>query len=94
MVIKGDLPAELKKLKQQNRKDLYVIGSGELVQTLMKHNLVDEYRLMHPIILGTGMHLFRDGSPKTSLKLTEIKTTTTGVVILNYKPEQIQNMSE
>jgi len=88
-LIKGDLAEEVTKLKQQNGKDLIVIGSGDLVQTLMKHNLVDEYRLMvHPIVLGTGMRLFRDGSPKTSLKLIDNRTTSTGVVIIAYQPER------
>jgi dihydrofolate reductase len=63
-----------------------VIGSGELVQTLMRHNLVDEFRLMvHPLVLGTGMRLFREGSKKTSLTLIDVTRTSTGVLILTYR---------
>jgi dihydrofolate reductase len=89
-LIKGDVEEEVTKLKQQDGKNLLVIGSGELVQTLMKYDLIDEYSLMmHPIVLGSGMRLFRDESPKTSLKLVDSKTTTTGVMILTYQPDRI-----
>jgi dihydrofolate reductase len=92
VLIKGDLAEEVTKLKQQDGKDLQVIGSGSLVQTLMKHDLIDEYRLMvHPIILGSGMRLFRDGSPKTSLTLIDSRVTSTGVAILTYQPERKQS---
>lgn len=88
-LIKGDTAEEVWKLKQMNGKNLNVIGSGVLVQSLMQNNLVDEYRLMvHPIVLGSGMRLFRENSPKTTLKLIDSKTTTTGVVILTYQPEK------
>jgi dihydrofolate reductase len=89
-LIKGDVEEEVTKLKQQDGKNLLVIGSGELVQTLMKYDLIDEYSLMmHPIVLGSGMRLFRDESPKTSLKLVDSKTTTTGVMILTYQLDRI-----
>jgi dihydrofolate reductase len=88
-LIKGDVAEEVTRLKRENGKDLLVIGSGELVQTLMQHDLVDEYRLMvHPVILGSGIRLFREGSPKISLRLIDDKTTSTGVVILTYRPER------
>jgi dihydrofolate reductase len=62
-LIKGDVAGEIAKLKEDPGKDIQVIGSGGLVQTLMEHQLVDEYRLMiHPIVLGSGKRLFRDGS--------------------------------
>ena len=65
------------------------IGSGELVQTLIQHDLVDAYRLMiHPLVLGTGKRLFRDGTALTKLRLVDSKPTTTGVLILTYEPEQ------
>lgn len=57
------------------------------VQTLMEHDLVDEYRLMvHPVVLGSGKRLFRDGSATTPLRLVDTKTTGTGTLILAYQP--------
>ena len=83
------MPQAVTKLKAQPGKDLLVMGSGELVQTLMKHNLVDLYVLLiHPLILGSGRHLFRDGSPFSALQLVDSRTTTKGVVIATYKPKE------
>jgi dihydrofolate reductase len=64
------------------------MGSGELIQTLMRANLIDEYMLLiHPLVLGTGRRLFPDGSPPAPLQLVgEATTTTTGVVIATYQP--------
>jgi len=88
-LIKGDIAEEVAKLKQQPEKDLGILGSGELVHTLMQHNLIDEYQLMvFPIVLGNGKRFFRDGGPTTALRLLDTKTTSTGVVILTYKPAQ------
>jgi dihydrofolate reductase len=88
-VIKGDVGKDVARLKQESGKDLQVIGSGQLVQTLMQHDLVDEYRLMiHPIVIGTGKRLFRDGSPKTSLRLVHSQVSKTGVLIVTYEPKR------
>ena len=88
-LIAGDVAKEVAKLKRQSGNDLRVIGSGELVQTLMKHDLVDEYDLMiHPLILGSGKHLFREGGSKQTLMLLDFKTTSKGVTILKYKTEK------
>jgi dihydrofolate reductase len=66
-----------------------VLGSGELLQTLMGANLVDEYMLLiHPLLLGSGRRLFRDGGPRVPLRLAESMTTTTGVVIATYRTEE------
>lgn len=87
-LIKGDIAEEVAKLKQQSGKNIQVMGSGDLVQTLMQHDLVDEYQLMiHPVVLGSGKRLFRDASAPTALRLVDTKTTTTGVIILTYQPE-------
>lgn len=84
-LIQGDPATEIAKLKDQTGKDIQVIGSGELVQTLIRHDLVDEYRLMiHPILLGSGKRLFREGSSPTRLRLVNSKTSGTGVLILIY----------
>jgi len=87
-LIRGDVPAELAKLKDQPGKELQVIGSGQLVRTLVQHGLVDEYRLMiHPILLGSGKRLFREGADApTKLRLVDVKPTTTGVLIATYQP--------
>jgi dihydrofolate reductase len=86
-LIKGDVPAAIRELRSQHGQDIQVIGSGQLVQTLVANDLVDEYRLMiHPIVLGTGKRLFQDGLPKTRLQLKETTPTTTGVLINSYVP--------
>jgi len=87
-LIKRNIPEEVAELKQQTGSgDLAVVGSGKLAQSLMQHNLIDEYVLLiHPLVLGSGKRLFRDGGPKTPLTLVDTKTTSTGVVILTYRP--------
>lgn len=65
---------------------ILIYGSGELVHTLMQHDLIDEYRLMvFPVVLGRGKRFFKDGSD-TSLTLVDAKTTSSGVAILTYQP--------
>ncbi len=64
-----------------------VFGSGDLIQTLMQHDLIDEYRLMvYPIVLGSGKRLFQHGSDKKVLKLAQTKTFSSGVIVLTYHP--------
>jgi len=64
-----------------------VLGSGELVQSLMRHDLVDRFVLMiHPLVLGAGRRLFPDGGAPATLRLLDSVTTTTGVVIATYEP--------
>jgi dihydrofolate reductase len=75
------------KLREQPGKDIQVIGSGNLVQTLVASDLVDSYRLMvHPLVVGNGKRLFRDGTTPTKLQLVNSTATTTGVLILDYEP--------
>jgi dihydrofolate reductase len=84
-LLKGDIAAEVGKLKQQPGQDILAAGSGTLVRTLMQHDLVDEYRLMvHPVVLGSGKRLFGEGTDKKVLKLTETRTFGSGVVVLSY----------
>jgi dihydrofolate reductase len=86
-LIKGNIAEEVSKLKQQPGQDILVFGSGELVHTLMQHDLIDEYRFMvYPVVLGSGRRLFRDGVDKKVLKLIETKTLGSGVVVLSYQP--------
>ena len=78
---------EVSNLKQQPGQDVLIYGSGELVHTLMQHDLIDEYRIMiHPVVLGSGKGLFREGSDTTVLRLIETKTFNSGVVVLSYGP--------
>lgn len=86
-LIAGDVAEGVRRLKSESGKDLHVFGSGDLVQTLMGDDLIDEYRLMiHPVVLGSGTRLFREGNPPRPLALTETKTSTTGVLITTYRP--------
>jgi dihydrofolate reductase len=83
----GDVAAEVAKLKQQPGNELQVHGSGTLAQTLIDHDLIDEYRLLFfPVHLGSGKKLFRDGTRAAALRLTGATTTSTGVIIATYEP--------
>jgi dihydrofolate reductase len=85
-IIRGDVTAEAAKLKQQDGQDLAIYGHGLLSQTLLEHGLLDELRLaIHPLLVGRGKLLFREGE-KTPLKLVATKTLGTGVVVLSYRP--------
>jgi dihydrofolate reductase len=88
-LIRGNVAEEVSKLKQEQGGDILINGSGELVHTLMEHDLIDEYRLMvFPVVLGSGKRLFRDGSHTTALKRVDTKTVGSGVLILTYQPAQ------
>ncbi len=78
--------ADIKKLKNSKGGDIHVWGSGELIQLLLKNDLVDEFRLkIHPLILGKGKKLFDKGAIPAAFKLVESIVTTTGVIIVHYK---------
>jgi dihydrofolate reductase len=84
--LKGDVASEVKKLKQQDGPDLQVWGSGNLVQTLLKHDLIDELKLkIFPVILGKGKRLFEDGVPPVAFTLEESKISPSGVIFANYQ---------
>lgn len=88
-LLKGDAAEAVARLREGPGKDLVVLGSGELVRSLMRGNLVDEYVLLiHPLILGTGRRLFTDGASFAALRLVDSKTTTMGVVIATYQPAE------
>ena len=88
-IIRGDVPAEIAKLKAEPGGDLLVEGSCQLVRDLARHGLVDEYRLMiFPIILGGTMRMFPDGlSAPATLKLTSSKVLDSGILLLTYQPD-------
>ncbi len=86
-LIKDHTAEAVSRLKQENGQDLLVFGSGQLVHTLMQHDLIDEYRLMvHPALLGSGKRLFRDGSEKKVLRLVDTRTFSSGIIVLSYQP--------
>jgi dihydrofolate reductase len=87
-LLKGDVPQAVAALKSRLDKDIVVLGSGELVRSLMKNNLIDRYILLiHSLVLGSGRRLFPDGSTFSTLQLIDNKTTSTGVMIATYQPK-------
>jgi dihydrofolate reductase len=88
-LLKGDAAQAVARLRAQPGKDIVVLGSGALVQTLREQDLVDQYVLLiHPLVLGSGRRLFPDGSPLSTLQLVDTRTTATGVVIVTYRPAE------
>jgi dihydrofolate reductase len=82
-----DVPGEVAELRKQPGGQILLMGSSALTQSLMAHGLVDEYQLwVHPLVLGGGKKLFRDGGPAISLRLADSTTTPGGLVILTYRP--------
>jgi dihydrofolate reductase len=87
MLLGHDFAASVAKLKKQYPRDILVCGSADLVHTLTRHDLVDEYRLMiFPIVLGSGKRLFREGSASIPLTLARTVPLASGVVVHSYEP--------
>jgi dihydrofolate reductase len=87
VLIEGDAATGIAALKQGDGPELQVHGSGDLIQTLLRHNLVDEYRLwVFPVVIGSGKRLFSDGAVPAGLKLVGSTVSSTGVVIGTYEP--------
>lgn len=85
-VIQGDVVQAVRALKQEGTGEIQVHGSAGLAQTLIAHDLIDEYRLwLHPVVLGSGKRLFASGAVPAALSLTATQTTSTGVVIHTYE---------
>lgn len=81
-----DVPAAVRELKGQGEGAIVVLGSGLLIQTLIEHDLIDQYRLfVHPLVLGTGKRLFRETPRPLTLRLTECTPTPGGVLLLTYE---------
>jgi len=86
-LVKGDSVETVRKLKQQPGKDIFVFGSADFSATLMRHGLIDEYRIgLNPVILGKGIPLFKEGVEKLKLRLLTSRPLKSGVVILHYEP--------
>jgi dihydrofolate reductase len=86
-VLTGDAAEQVAKLKQEPGGPILVIGSATLAQTLLAHDLVDEYQLwLHPVVLGSGKRLFDDrGGDRVDLRLVDSTTASSGLVILTYQ---------
>jgi dihydrofolate reductase len=86
-LLSGELVNTLTELKKSQDKDLVIMGSGELIRSLMPDNVIDEYVLLiHPLVLGQGFRLFTDGVPSTPLELVRTKATDKGVIAATYRP--------
>jgi dihydrofolate reductase len=85
-LLEGDAAEAVAGLREQG-KELLVFGSGELIQSLMRRELVDQFVLLiHPLVLGTGRRLFPDGGASAALRLVDARPTATGVVVATYQP--------
>jgi dihydrofolate reductase len=87
VLIEGDAAEEIAALKQEEGPELQVHGSGNLIQTLLRHNLADQYNLwVFPLVIGSGKRLFSDGTVPSALRLVDSTVSSTGVVIGTYEP--------
>lgn len=85
-LLEGDVETEVAKLKDQPGAEIQVVGSGDLAQTLMRHDLVDRYRLwIFPVLLGSGKRLFADGTMPTALNLVDTELSNSGVAMHTYE---------
>jgi dihydrofolate reductase len=85
VLVSGDVVKEIRKLKEQSGPELQVHGSGNLIQTLLKYDLIDEFRLkIFPITLGAGKRLFGDGTVPYGFKLIDSRVSSRGVIVANY----------
>ena len=86
-LVKGDLAAEMRKLKKQPGPDMVILGSGSIVSQLAQQNLIDEYQIaLSPIVLGKGRTMFEGVKEKLNLKLTKSRTFGNGTVFACYQP--------
>jgi dihydrofolate reductase len=84
-LVHGDVPSAVADIKESGTGDLVIMGSGELIRSLVPHGLIDEYLLLiHPIVLGSGQRLFEPAHDSMNLTLVESTPTTTGVIIATY----------
>jgi dihydrofolate reductase len=88
-VLQGDVAEAVAALKQEDGDDLHVIGSTKLVQTLIEHDLVDEFRVMiDPLVVGGGKRIFRDDGALRPMRLVDSQVTTTGAILATYAPAE------
>jgi dihydrofolate reductase len=88
-LVTGEVVSKIKKLKKLDGPDLWVWGSGNLIQTLLKNNLIDRMHIWtHPVTIGTGKKLFAEGTHPERFKLISSKIDTTGVIVATYEPSE------
>ncbi len=93
--ITGDVVEEIKKIKEMDGPDLWVWGSGNLIQTLLEHNLIDKMHLwIHPLTIGSGKKLFAEGTQPQNFKLVDSKIGPTGLIFATYEPADKLSESE
>jgi dihydrofolate reductase len=86
-LLNADVAQAVAKLKEESGQDILMYSGVELMHTLIEHELIDEYRIwVHPVVLGSGRRLFREGIAETKLELVDTRTLSKGVVILAYRP--------
>jgi dihydrofolate reductase len=86
VLLQGDVAEAVAKRKAEDGPEIQVHGSGDLIQTLLRHDLVDQFRLwIFPVVIGTGKRLFSGGTVPAALRLVDARTSTTGVVIATYE---------
>jgi dihydrofolate reductase len=87
LLLSGDVAAQIRELKDADSPDLWVWGSGNLIQTLLRHDLIDRMHLwIHPATIGSGKRLFADGTPAAGMKLVDSQIASTGVILATYEP--------
>ena len=86
-LLSGDVPAKVAALRGQTSGNLVIMGSGQLIRSLLPHRLIDEFFLMiHPVVLGTGRRLFGEEDDPIPLRLVDSTATSTGVILATYRP--------
>ena len=84
-ILDGDAVDAVRALRASDGPDLVILGSGELIRSLLPHGLIDQFRLLiHPLVLGSGRRLFETGDAFSTFRLADTTTTTTGVIIATY----------
>jgi dihydrofolate reductase len=93
-LLRGDAATAVAGLKNQPGGVLAIMGSGRLIESLLPHNLIDEFLLMiHPVVLGSGRRLFPDGGPVANLQLVDTMATASGLLIATYQRSDLDSDS-
>lgn len=95
LITGDDVVGQIKKLKEMDGPDLWVWGSGKLIQTLLANDLVDRMHVwIHPVTIGTGKKLFAEGTQPRNFRMTDAKITKTGVIVATYEPVGVLTTGE